>query len=137
MPSEILLFSFLEFFADINFVLKIFVLMTIISFILTHLGKKTISLIIIAAFAWFIMFDMWALFGGIYILYMLLMFGVSTILVDFFFITAGSGTAHENRPEVTGQEVGERAKQAQHMQHGAAHKAIQTAGRMAQMFRRR
>ncbi len=78
-----------EFLGDLNFVIKIFVLLTITSWVMNHLGKGPVSWILIAAVAYFVLFDAWTLFGPIYVLYMLLMFGISGIIIDFFFISAG------------------------------------------------
>ncbi|MBU0662100.1 MAG: hypothetical protein ABH854_02395 [Candidatus Diapherotrites archaeon] len=85
------LWSLGEGLADLNIILKVFVLMTIVSFVRNHLGDGALSWIVILGFAWFVLFDGWALFGPIYILYLLLGLGASGILVDFFFVTAGGG----------------------------------------------
>ena len=87
------LFSFTEFFADINFVIKIFVLMTLIWFVKNHIGTGPIAIVVTVGVAWFVFFDSWRFFGGVYVLYMLLLFGISTTIIDFFFVTAGSGGA--------------------------------------------
>lgn len=76
---------FEELFSDMNFVLKIFVLMTIVSYVSQHLGKGPLALIIIAVIAWMI-FSNFAIFGSIYVLYMLVLFGVTQILMDFFIL---------------------------------------------------
>ena len=116
-----------DFFQDINLVIKIFVLMTIISFVNNHIENKALKIVVFLVLAFFIIFDYWALFGGIYILYMLLMLGISGILVDIFFVSGMMG-GHEP-PEVSGKDVKERSGHAHH----AAHAAAQAAARM---FRR-
>ena len=117
MLEPTLLFSIGEFVADINLVLKIFVLLTIISFVKNHLGKGFISIVIILAVSWFVLFDYWKFFGGIYLIYMMLMFGVSGVLVDFFFV-GGMGRGKEV-PDVSGKEV-----HARRAQMGLAQKAL-------------
>jgi len=133
------LFTFTQFFLDINLVLKIFVLLTIISFVQNHLGRGAVGLAVMGIFAWFILFDAWALFGGIYVLYMLLMFGIAGVMVDFFFITGGMGgggqqaQGGEEGHEPHGHGGGELSRKAGQM---AAHKAAQAMQRGAMRFRR-
>ena len=81
--------SIFEFFNDINLIVKIFAFLMLVSWVRNHIGTGAMSWVLIAALTFFIFLDGWAIFGPIYILYMLLMFGVSSILVDFFFISAG------------------------------------------------
>ena len=76
---------FEELFGDMNFVLKIFVLMTIFSYVTQHLGKGPIAIIIVIVISWMI-FSNFAIFGSIYVLYMLVLFGVTQILMDFFIL---------------------------------------------------
>jgi hypothetical protein len=81
--------SVFELFNDLNLIVKIFAFLMLVSWVRNHIGSGTMSWVLIAALTFFIFLDGWAIFGPIYILYMLLMFGVSGILVDFFFISAG------------------------------------------------
>ena len=127
MVLELVFLGLTEFFTDINFVIKIFVLMTIISFVNNHIENKALKIIVLFVLAFFIIFDYWALFGGIYILYMLLMLGISGVLVDIFFVSGMMGG--QEPPEVSGKDVKERS----HGAHHAAHGAMQAAARM---FRR-
>jgi len=76
---------FEELFGDMNFVLKIFVLMTIFSYVTQHLGKGPLAIIIVVVISWMI-FSNFAIFGSIYVLYMLVLFGVTQILMDFFIL---------------------------------------------------
>ncbi|MBU1120369.1 MAG: hypothetical protein ABIE23_03940 [archaeon] len=103
-----------EFFSDMNFVLKIFVLLTIISFIKMNIGTGALGIILMAGISYFVLFDLWKLFGGIYLMYMLLFLGLSHILVDFFFVSGG----HEPTPEEA-----MRGKGGMHGQ-GMAHTAL-------------
>ncbi|MFH1255680.1 MAG: hypothetical protein V1494_00135 [Candidatus Diapherotrites archaeon] len=112
------LFSIMEFAGDFNLVLKILVLLTIANFSLTHLGKGPMSWIVIIGFAYFVLFsNLWLLFGGVYLLYMLLMFGFGHILIDFFFISAGSGPKPEEEmesPVSHGVDLAKRQNQLAH-----------------------
>jgi len=93
-----------ELVADATIVLKIFVLLTIISFFLNHLGKTPISIVLIIGVSYFVLFDLWVLFGGIYIIWMLLLFGVTGIIIDFFFVGAFSGQ-QEEKPISSGADL--------------------------------
>ncbi len=88
-----------EFFGDINLILKIFVLITIASWVRNHLGDSPLTWILIGGIGYFVLFDGWAIFGPVYFLYILLGFGVSSILIDFFFIGGGSHGGGEESPE--------------------------------------
>jgi len=91
LPLIFALFSFGEFVSDMTLVLKVFVLMTIISFIVMHLGKGPLAIILIVGISWFVLFGAFWFFGSVYVLMMLLMFGVSGILIDFFFVGGMGG----------------------------------------------
>jgi hypothetical protein len=113
-----------ELFSDMTLVLKIFVLLTIVSYVTQHLGKGPIALIVIAALSWFIIFDYFYIFGGIYILYMLVMFGATQILMDFFILAPQaameqqmSGGEVENQPN--GKDFSERQKRMLDMRRRA------------------
>ncbi|MBN2067186.1 MAG: hypothetical protein JW744_01835 [Candidatus Diapherotrites archaeon] len=97
LPALFVLFSITEFFGDMVFVLKIFVLLTIISFIVMHLGKGPLAIILIVGISWFVLFGAFWFFGSVYVLMMLLLFGVSGILIDFFFV-GGMGGPQEQTP---------------------------------------
>jgi len=98
---------------DMTLVLKIFVLLTIVSYVTQHLGKGPIAILIIVVLSYFIIFDYFYIFGGIYVLYMLVLFGVSQLLMDFFILapqammeqSMGGGEV-ENQPN--GQDMRER-----------------------------
>ena len=89
LAAVLFLEGIFEFFGDLNFIIKIFAFLTLVAWVRNHLGTGTISWILIIGLAYFIMFDGWVLFGPIYVIYMLLMFGISGILIDFFFIAPG------------------------------------------------
>ncbi len=92
--EAVVLGFFGELFGDANFILKVFVLMTIVQWAMMHLGKTTLSYALIAVFCYFVFFsDLWALFGGVYLLYTLFMLGFASIIIDFFFVTQPMGGA--------------------------------------------
>jgi len=102
---DALLLSFGEIFADFNFVMKLFVLITIVSWVRNHFGNSAISWVLIIGVSTFVLFNMWALFGGIFILYLLLTIGVTGIIIDYFFLTQQSGAPSEGKPDLIGNEL--------------------------------
>lgn len=74
-------------FGDLTFVLKIFVLMAIFAYVTGHVGKGPLGIFVFAVIAWLVIFDYFAIFGSLYILYMLLAMGLTGVIIDFMFIT--------------------------------------------------
>lgn len=110
-----ILFSLGEIWGDANLILKIFVVMTIYSWVKNHIENQALGMLIFFAITFFVVFNMWALFGGIYLVWMLLMFGVSQIIIDFFFITpAGGGT---EQPVSSGKDLATRQQQLGHQRN--------------------
>ncbi len=89
MPLMFALLSIGEFFSDMVFVLKIFVLLTIISWVIMHLGKGPLAIVLIVGISWFVLFDAFWFFGGTYVLMMLLTLGIAGIFIDLFFVFPG------------------------------------------------
>lgn len=121
---ELPVLFFGELFSDINFIIKIFVLMTLANWVKNHLGNSPLSWILIVGLGYFILFDGWAIFGPIYVLYLLLAFGVSSVIIDFFFVGAGGppeAEGVEESPVSSGVDIMKRM-QEQHA-HTAAHMA--------------
>jgi hypothetical protein len=116
---------FEELFGDMNFVLKIFVLMTIFSYVTQHLGKGPIAIIIVLVLSWMI-FTNFAIFGSIYVLYMLVLFGITQIMMDFFILApqammeqnmGGGGGGVENQPN--SKDMADRQRQMMQMRQRA------------------
>ncbi|MFH1239738.1 MAG: hypothetical protein V1672_00815 [Candidatus Diapherotrites archaeon] len=116
------IFSLSEFFADMNLVIKIFALLTMVSFVKNRLGTSPLAIILMTGLFFFIFFDFWRLFGTIYVLYMLLMFGVSGILIDFFFVSQMGGGGMQGTPSSsalsTGADLAMRSKMLRRMRRG-------------------
>jgi hypothetical protein len=83
------LFIVFEFLNDLNLIIKIFVLLTIVHFIKTHIQNKALGAVLMVFIGWFVLFEYWRFFGGVFVLYSLLMFGISAIIIDFFFVSSG------------------------------------------------
>ena len=127
--GALVLLNIFEAFNDFNFIIKIFVLMTLASWVRNHLGDSPLSWILIGGLGYFILFDGWAIFGPIYVLYLLLGFGVSSILIDFFFVGAGGAPkpeGMEESPVSSGVDIMSRMRGA----HAArqAHQAMRRPG---------
>jgi hypothetical protein len=107
--------------SDLMLALKIFVLLSIISFVWNHVGNTPLAILLIIGLSWFILFDYWAFFGGVYVLYMLLMFGISGVLVDFFFVSQMGGS--EPKPVDSAIDLAIRQQQLQRARqmHAARH----------------
>jgi len=89
--------------------------MTIVSWIKNHVGSGPLSYIIMLGMGYFIIFDGWKIFGPIYVLYMLLMFGISGVIIDFFFVGGGQpeGKDGMDSPVSSGADIQSRmAKQS-------------------------
>ncbi len=103
----------MEFFRDMTFVLKIFILLTIISFAVNHLGKGPVSIVLIVGFAYFMLLSPYAwFFETVYVLMMLLVMGAAGILIDFFFVGGGSGGG-EQSPISSGADLAKRVASGQ------------------------
>ena len=116
----LLFFSLSELYSDYMLALKIFALLTVVSFVYSHLGKGPLSYALIGGISWFVLFDYWKFFGGVFLLYSLLTIGISGILIDFFFVTGmGGGGGEEASPVDSSIDLMMRQKQlarAQQMQ---------------------
>ncbi len=117
-----ILFSLTEIWNDFNLILKIFVIMTIYSWVKNHMGNSAVGTIVFAAVTFFVVFDMWKLFGSIYLMWMLLMFGISQIIIDFFFVTPHGQKQELESPVGGGSDVLKRRQDLGHMQHAFAQK---------------
>ncbi|MDD3245010.1 MAG: hypothetical protein PHU47_02570 [Candidatus ainarchaeum sp.] len=81
----------LSFFEDFGFILKIFFLLFIITFVRTRITHNFFALTLITIGAVFLIFFYWPIFGTAYLFYILLTIGVSGVLVDIFFVTMNHG----------------------------------------------
>lgn len=111
---------FAELQADLTLALKIFVLLTIISFIMQHVGKGPLAIILILGISWFVIFDYFLFFGGMYVLYVMLTFGVTSIIIDFFFVNPGSGGGGESHDVSHGIDFAQRQAAMQKSRNSVA-----------------
>ncbi|AJF60243.1 MAG: hypothetical protein J4224_00965 [Candidatus Diapherotrites archaeon] len=121
-----ILLSLTEIWNDFNLIIKIFVVMTIYSWVRNHV-EGWIGWVVFGIITFFVVFDLWAIFGSVYVVYMLLMFGISQVLIDFFFISAGRGGHEEmESPVSSGADLAARQQ----------HIAARQAGMMKSFFKR-
>lgn len=106
-----------EMLSDMSLVLKIIVLLAIFGYVTQHLGKGPLSILIIAGMSFFIIFDYWKFFGGIYVLYMLVVMGIGGILIDFMFITP-SAQGKQDGPISHGRDFSARQAMYQKIRGG-------------------
>ncbi len=133
MPIIFFLSGFGEMFGDFNIMLKIFVLISIASFAQNHLGKGPLTIFLILFVAFFVFFaeGLWPFFGGVFVFYLLLMFGVSSMMIDYIFVAVfplgaqqqqrGGDNPFESRIG-SGKDLAERGQQMQRAQQMLSHK---------------
>jgi hypothetical protein len=122
----VLFFDLVQLYNDGQLIMKIFVFLAVISFVKNHLGSGIISMLVVGGFFIFIFGDLWKIFGTLYMIYMLLVFGIASIVIDFFFVGGTSGQKQQapamESPVSSGKDIAKRAMQMQQM------KAMQGAG---------
>jgi hypothetical protein len=75
-------------FSDLELVLKIVGMLFIVSFVRSHIQHPVLSVGIIIALCAFLLFDVWKIFGGILLLYLIAFFGFLHIFIDLSFMHA-------------------------------------------------
>lgn len=110
MLDFVVAFSIFEFGQDMIFVLKIFMLLTIISFVWQHLGKGPVAIVIIAGLAYLVLMSPFAwFFETTYVVMTLLMFGIGGVLIDFVFAFPGIASGMESQVG-SGKDAADRSK---------------------------
>jgi hypothetical protein len=113
-----------EFVMDMLFLFKLITLLAIITFVQQHLGKGVLSIMVIAGLSAVILIDnLFWLFGGLYLIYLLLVMGFSSIIIDFFFVSPApmpkgpEGGGPEGEPISNGKDFTERQHSFQRLMH--------------------
>ena len=91
--------------SELELGLKIVILLTIVGYVKGHIENGTISTILIAIFAYFILFYNWSWLGPLYIVYMLLTFGAAGMFVDFIFVKQMGGAPEGGDNPLTAFDV--------------------------------
>ncbi len=75
-------------FGDLELVLKIVGMLFIVSFVRSHIQHPILSVVLIMGLCAFLLFDVWKIFGGILLLYLVAFFGFLHIFIDLSFMHA-------------------------------------------------
>lgn len=75
-------------FSDLELVLKIVGMLFIVSFVRSHIQHPILSVVLIMGLCAFLLFDVWKIFGGILLLYLIAFFGFLHIFIDLSFMHA-------------------------------------------------
>lgn len=92
----------LDIFSDFSLVIQIFILLTMMSFVFQHYGKNGWSYVLILILSYLIFFVIPGLSFGIFMLQLLLTAGISSIIVDFFFVTQSHGAMQQGKKPAHG-----------------------------------
>ena len=90
MDNFILLFSFTELFSDFSFIIKLFLLVTILGFLNQHIENKILKVIVALFMGYIMLIVNWSTFVTMYVIYAVLGMGISSMFVDYFFMSQGS-----------------------------------------------
>jgi len=109
-----------------DFVLKIFFFLFIISFVRKRITHNTFALILISLSTVILIFFYWPIFGTMFFIYILLTIGVTHVLVDFFFVSmdkspeemvgGDKGASDQGSDPHSGKEVMEKQQNIQRAQ---------------------
>lgn len=99
---ELMQLSIGEFFSDMGFILRIFLLVAVLGFINQHIENKILKTIVALFMLYITVFVDWKVYGVIYFVYAILGMGVSSIVVDYFFMSNMGG--HSQPGEQQGQQ---------------------------------
>lgn len=75
-------------FTDLELVLKIVGMLFIVSFVRSHIQHPILSVVLIIGLCAFLLFDVWKIFGGILLLYLVAFFGFLHVFIDLSFMHA-------------------------------------------------
>ncbi len=89
MQGFVLLFSFLEMFSDMGFIIKLFLLVAILGFLNQHIENKILKVIVALFMGYVMLIVNWATFGTMFVIYSMLGMGISSMFVDYFFMNQG------------------------------------------------
>ena len=133
---------FLGFLADMDFLIKIFFVLTVITFVKQKITNNTLSVVLISLAIIITVFVFWPFFRATYILYVLLTIGVTSVLVDMFFVSMGeahggeAGGGEESSAGLDAMQQKESLHHSEHVQHQIhqAHQAKHAAHQSRRMM---
>lgn len=100
MIDPLVLFSFGEMFSDMGFIIKLFLLVAILGFLNQHIENKILKVVVALFMGYIMLIVNWSTFGTLYVIYAVLGMGISSMFVDYFFMTQGSGHADQAKAGV-------------------------------------
>jgi hypothetical protein len=121
-----------EFLSDMNLIIKLFALFSLASFVRNHVQNTLFSTIIILVLGYYIFFANWALFGGLYVLYMLFALGVGGVVVDYFF----AAPAGQEMPGLQNTSLGDNSPDFSSVDLANRQKQVMQARQRAGLFKR-
>lgn len=121
--------TILSFFNDMSFLLKLAFIIFVIIFVKERITKNWLAITAIVVVCLLLIFKYWAIFGSIYVLYILITIGIGSVLVDTFFVTMQeAGPKHKGGGPSPQQMLGEEEPEYDMEQMAAARQ--QMMGRM-------
>lgn len=121
--------TILGFFNDMSFLLKLAFIIFVIIFVKERITKNWLAITAIVVVCLLLIFKYWAIFGSIYVVYILITIGIGSVLVDTFFVTMQEGgPKHKGGGPSPQQMLGEEESQYDMEQMAAARQ--QMMGRM-------
>jgi hypothetical protein len=107
----------LNFLTDFDFVIKIFFVLTVIAFVRQKITHNTLSLLFISIAIIGMVFLWWPFFRATYLVYVILTIGITSVLVDMFFVTMGHGSGEEAMQMKDEMHASEHVEHQQHLAH--------------------
>lgn len=123
MTVDPLLFQIGSIVGDFELVLKVVGMLFIVSFVRSHIQHPILSVGLIILLCGFLLFDVWKIFGGILLLYLVAFFGFTHILVDLSFMSAFSspllniGGMFRGKPKPQPHPGGEQGYSREELEH--------------------
>jgi len=90
----------LNFFADLDFIIKIAFIVFLVVFVKQRITKNWLAITAIVIACIILIFFYWPLIGATYVIYVLITIGIGGVLVDIFFVTMGE--AHGGKAQGQG-----------------------------------
>lgn len=79
----------LNFFNDLDFIIKIAFIVFLVIFVKQRITKNWLAITLIVIASIILIFFYWPLIGSAYVVYVLITIGIGSVLVDTFFVTMG------------------------------------------------
>ncbi len=94
-----------QFFSDMGFIIRIFLLVAILGFLNQHIENKILKTIVAIFMVFITVFVDWKFYGTLYFVYAILGMGISSMVVDYFFM-GNMGEEHGQQGQEQGNPLG-------------------------------